>query len=154
MRKIITLALALLLAHLAGCAGQFPWIKKEPAPAPAVSAADLAKLAPDAVKQLATIWLPAKTRLALQQPTTDEFGAALLAELRAAGYAVQGYVPAASGAGQAQDTESLAVQYVLGPVTPTIYRLTIAVGKQSITRPYQLKAGVLNPAGYWMVRQE
>lgn len=153
MRKIITLALAGLLAIMAGCAGQNPWIKKA-TPMPDVSAAELAKLAPDAVKQLASIWLPAKTRLALQQPTEDEFGTALLAELRAAGYAVQEYAPAAAGATPAPDTEGQAVTYVLGPVTPTIYRLTVAVGKRSITRPYQLQAGALSPAGYWMVRQE
>ena len=34
-----------------------------------------------------------------------------------------------------------------------LYRLTLMVGNQSITRPYLVQNGTFTPAGYWMRKE-
>ncbi|MCS4511831.1 conjugal transfer protein TrbH [Xylophilus ampelinus] len=163
MRKIVSLALFALALGLGGCAttsspyGNF------------VQSAtlDQQKLATDAVQQLATLYAPARTRLELQQPTPDPFGQALVKSLRDKGYAVLEFVPAgasaqapASAASQPSAAatkaaaDGLSLRYVLDQAgDATLYRLTLMVGSQSITRPYLAQNGAFAPAGYW-VRKE
>lgn len=156
------LALVALIAFvLGGCATTAPYGNFVQ---PSV-AVDQQQLAGDAAKQLAALWPPAKTRFELQQPTPDEFGAALVGNLRAAGYAVLEYAPQkTSGAGSAAPdqkagepvavatptTAALPLRYVLDHDAATrLYRLTLLVGSQSITRPYLEQNRTLIPAGYW-----
>ena len=127
MRKIVSLALLALALGLGGCAttSQYGNFVQS-------AALDQQKLATDAVQQLATLYAPARTRLELQQPTPDPFGQAL--------------VTAASG--------GLPLRYVLDQAGDSnLYRLTLMVGNQSITRPYLAQNGTFAPAGYW-VRKE
>jgi len=154
---------ALLALALGGCATTAPYGNFVQPPV----TVDQQQLAGDAAKQLAALWPPAKTRFELQQPTPDEFGAALLGNLRSAGYAVLEYAPqTAAGAGNAQQkaadpvvvvtptTAALPLRYVLDHDAGTgLYRLTLLVGSQSITRPYLEQNHTLIPAGYW-VRKE
>jgi hypothetical protein len=157
--------LALVALALGGCATTAPYGNFVQPPL----TVDPQHLAGDAAKQLATLWPPARTRFELKQPPSDEFGAALVGNLRAAGYAVLEYGPTnASAAGSAPQeqvpvdpavvvtstTTARPLRYVLDHDAGTgLYRLTLLVGTQSITRPYLEQNRTLIPAGYW-VRKE
>lgn len=154
MRKIVSLALLALALGLGGCAttSQYGNFVQS-------AALDQQKLATDAVQQLAMLYAPARTRLELQQPTPDPFGQALVKSLRDKGYALLEYAPA-SAASQASAPATTAasgglpLRYVLDQAGDSnLYRLTLMVGNQSITRPYLAQNGMFAPAGYW-VRKE
>ncbi len=161
MKKLALVALVALA--LGGCATTAPYGNFVQPPV----TVDQQQLAGDAAKQLAALWSPAKTRFEVQQPTPDEFGAALVGNLRSAGYAVLEYAPqkASSNAMPEQKTAdpvvvvtpltaALPLRYVLDHDAGTgLYRLTLLVGSQSITRPYLEQNHTLIPAGYW-VRKE
>ncbi|QSQ62191.1 conjugal transfer protein TrbH [Xanthomonas translucens] len=151
MRKIVSLALLALALGLDGCAttsshyGNF------------VQSAELdqQKLATDAVQQLATLYAPARTHLELQQPTPDPFGQALVKSLRDKGYALLEYTSASAASQPSASATTAApgglpLRYVLDQAGDSnLYRLTLMVGNQSITRPYLAQNGTLVPAGYW-----
>ena len=162
MRKIASLAL--LALALGGCTttSQTPYGNFVQS-----AALDPQQLAADAVQQLATLYVPARTRLELQQPTPDPFGQALVKTLRDKGYALLEFTPAgapaqasASATSQPSPAASpavpggLSLRYVLDQAGDSnLYRLTIMVGSQSITRAYLAQNGVFAPAGSW-VRKE
>ncbi|PRD67630.1 conjugal transfer protein TrbH [Malikia spinosa] len=162
MRKMASLAL--LALALGGCAttSQSPYGNFVQS-----AALDQQKLAADAVQQLATLYVPARTRLELQQPTPDPFGQALVKTLRDKGYALLEFTPAgapaqASASATSQPSPAatpavpggLSLRYVLDQAGDSnLYRLTIMVGSQSITRAYLAQNGVFAPAGSW-VRKE
>jgi hypothetical protein len=156
MRKIASLAL--LALALGGCAttSQQPYGNFVQS-----AALDQQKLATEAVQQLATLYVPARTRLELQQPTPDLFGQALVKALRDKGYALLEFVPAgaaaqapASAASQPSPATAapggLPLRYVLDQAGDSnLYRLTLMVGSQSITRAYLAQNGAFAPAGSW-----
>ena len=162
MRKIASLAL--LALALGGCAttSQSPYGNFVQS-----AALEPQKLASDAVQQLATLYVPARTRLELQQPTPDAFGQALVKTLRDKGYALLEFTPAdasamASASAPSQPSPAatssvpggLPLRYVFDQAGDSnLYRLTIMVGSQSITRAYLAQNGVFAPAGSW-VRKE
>lgn len=147
MRKLIITALFAMT--LAGCATSSQYGNFIPA------AANQQQIATDAVKQLTTLYPPAKTRFELHQATPDAFGMALVSTLRDRGYALLEFNPAeqaqASVAQAPAGTPSaLPLRYVLDQAgTTNLYRLTLLVGNQSITRPYLEESGSFVPAGYW-----
>lgn len=182
-------ALALFVLTLGGCATSRPYGNFV---APAL-ALDAQPLAAEAAGQLATLWPPARTRFALEHPTPDAFGTALVGALRTAGYAVLEHGPAqasgadssahgqaprepgrvatemaaameaevaneadtvAKGEGQVPGTAALPLRYILDHDADTgLYRLTLWVGTQSLTRPYRAQDRQLVAAGYWVRRQ-
>ena len=156
MRQIVLVVLAALVLGACATTGPAPYGNYL-----AAAPVDQQKLAGDAVKQLTVLWPPAKTRLALQQPTPDAFGTALVKALRESGYALAEFNPDAAKMKSSETPaptttvgQPLPLRYVLdqaGP--PNLYRLTLAVGSQSITRPYLERNGTLVPAGSW-VRKE
>ena len=167
MRKIASaLVLCIALAGLAGCATTAPYgnFVKNPA-----AGLDQQKIASDTVQQLVTLYPPAKTRFELEQPTPDPFGQAFVNDLRAKGYALLEFDPQAKKAQQAAPadqasaasatpvptyTSSLPLRYVFDQaIGMNLYRVTVMVGNQSITRPYVQQDGTAVPAGYW-VRKE
>ena len=160
MRNIF--ALTALVLTLTGCASA---IKSPYGNHLHPASADQQKLAGEVVLQLAVIWPPAKTRFDLQHETHDPFGAALIKRLRESGYALLEYTnPSDLNAeakadspeepGSASDKKSFALRYVLDQAgTPNMYRLTMMVGNQSITRAYFDEGGSFVPAGSW-VRKE
>lgn len=121
------------------------------------------KMVDDAVKQLIAVYPPARTRFQLQQVTPDVFGASLVAMLRTRGYAIQEFKPAAAAQGTpATDAAvtgkssrpTLALRYVLDLDSGSnLYRVTLEVGDQSLTRAYLTQNGSVYPAGSW-VRKE
>jgi hypothetical protein len=114
------------------------------------------KIAADTIKQLLTLYPPAKTRFKVQQPTPDTFGTALIGGLRFNGYELLEYKPAADRAekpGKEHD-KGLDLRYVLDQhAGGNLYRVTVSIGNESLTRPYMARNDTLVPAGYW-VRKE
>lgn len=147
MRKIIIAALFALT--LAGCATTGQYGNFVP------TAANQQQIATDAVQQLATLYPPAKTRFELHQATPDAFGLALVNTLRERGYALLEFSPADQAKASAAPAPAgapaaLPLRYVLDQAGATnLYRLTLLVGNQSITRPYLEENGSFVPAGYW-----
>ena len=149
MRKIIFAALFVIA--LGGCAttGQYGNF------VPPTATVDQQQLAREAVQQLAVLYPPAKTRLELQQATPDAFGQALVLTLRERGYALLEFNPAsakaqATAASEPASPAALPLRYVLDQAGDSnLYRLTLLVGHQSITRPYLVQDGSFAPAGYW-----
>ena len=156
--------LALVALALGGCATTTPYGNF----VPSAVAVDQQPLAGEAAKQLAALWPPARTRLAMQQPTADAFGAALIGNLRAAGYAVLEYAPQKTpGEGRAADEKTSESVAVVMPTTATLplryvldhdagtgfFRLTLWVGAQSLTRAYVAQNDALVAAGYWVRRE-
>ncbi|MBB1602620.1 MULTISPECIES: TrbH Mating pair formation protein [Burkholderiales] len=155
MRK--TAFLALLVVGLAGCATTAPSTYgnfTQSAPA-----AFNQTMADDAAKQLVAVYPPASTRFDLQHATPDAFGSSLVESLRAKGYALLEFKPAApaSAASAATDATATAgkpLRYILDQAESNLYRVTLLVGNQSLTRAYSAaQNGTLYPAGAW-VRKE
>lgn len=127
---------------------------------PSAPAAHEKQLADDAARQLQLLYPPASTRLDLRQSAPDGFGKQLVETLRSQGYAVQelppavGPTPAASHAApaaSATDTSaSIPFNYVLDSMTsPQLYRVTLVLGSQTITRAYVPQSEAVHPAGAW-----
>ncbi|OLL27275.1 conjugal transfer protein TrbH [Burkholderia sp. SRS-W-2-2016] len=167
MRKFVMSALVVAgLAGLAGCATTGPYGNY------AAASLDANKTMADAtVAQLVTLFPPAHTRLNLKQPATDAYGAALVTSLRDKGYSVLEFAPQAqpasaasaasapAAASNAPATKATApgfdLSYVVdSPEAMSLYRVTVQVGAQSISRAFVVATnGKLYPAGAW-VRKE
>ena len=163
MRKTAfpVLRLAGLIA-LSGLLGLFGCATPQPSSygnfTQSVPAAMHQTLANDAVAQLAALYPPAATRLDLQQATPDAFGSLLVGSLRAKGYALLEFKPGAETAASlatATATDRAAgagqpLRYILDQLDANLYRLTLLVGNQSLTRAYlTAQNGTVHPAGAW-----
>jgi len=148
MRKITFIVL--LLVGLSGCAttqsryGNF---------LPPTSAAYNKTMAEDAVKQLLILYPPASTRFNLQQTTPDNFGITLVELMRAKGYAlmeIKPELPAQRNSEAQNPSAGLSLRYVLDQVNSlNLYRVTLLVGNQSMTRAYLVQDSTVHPAGLW-----
>lgn len=148
MRKITFIVL--LLVGLSGCAttqskfGNF---------LPPTSAAYNKTMAEDAVKQLLILYPPASTRFNLQQTTPDNFGITLVELMRAKGYAlmeIKPELPAQRNSEAQNPPTGLSLRYVLDQVDSlNLYRVTLLVGNQSMTRAYLVQDSTVHPAGLW-----
>jgi hypothetical protein len=154
MRKLLGHApLLFLLAGLAGCASIKPYGNFLGANAPATLNE---KLAADTVKQLTVLYPPASTRFDLGQPTPDAYGSALVESLRIEGYAILEFEPDEAALADNPNTAGpgLNLRYVLdAPASTNLYRLTLMVGSQSLSRAYVAQNDSVAPAGAW-VRKE
>lgn len=160
MRK--TAFLALLVVGLAGCATTAPstygnFARNAPA-------AFSQTMADDAVKQLVAVYPPASTRFDLQHATPDAFGSSLVESLRAKGYALLEFKSAMQTSAASVTTDAAAtttpatagkpLRYILDQTESNLYRVTLLLGNQSLTRAYSAtQNGTLYPAGAW-VRKE
>jgi len=169
MRKIVSAALIALT--VTGCATTSPY-GNYLTESVEVNQTVLATAAVDKLREL---YPPAQTRFEMQQTTPDAFGQSLVKGLRNSGYAVLELEPSPSGSAGNDRSNDIAVsvteeqepiaripspyqtyplRYVLDNVGDSnLYRLTLFLGTQSLTRPYLYYNGELRPAGYW-VRQE
>jgi len=150
MAKLATLLLSAI--SLTGCAGVL-------APAAVgnfVQGSQTAagkEMADDVARKLVALYPPAHTRFAVQQATPDAFGATLVAALRSRGYALAEF-SRERPVSQRADKGELSLAYVIDqPVEKGIYRVTVLISDQSLSRLYQAKDGSIVPAGYW-VRKE
>lgn len=121
-------------------------------------------LADDAARQLQLLYPPASTRLDLRQSSPDGFGKQLVEVLRSQGYAVQEVpqavgTPTATGAAAAlpaatEAGASIPFNYVLDSIaSPNLYRVTLILGSQTITRAYVPQSEAVHPAGAWVRRE-
>lgn len=155
MRKLIVAVLFSL--GLAGCATHTPYGNFVNNPA----GLNQQEIASDTVEKITELYPPAKTRFELQQPTPDAFGMALVRGLRDRGYAILEFDAEAANVeattaptNPAPTGSGLPLRYVFDQFTGTnMYRVTIMVGNESLTRPYSQENGGIVPAGYW-VRKE
>ncbi len=115
------------------------------------------RLAEDAARQLTLLYPPASTRLTLAHATQDPFGALLMEKLRGQGYALKEVAASADASLNETATTSndgVSFSYVLDTVAaPRLYRVTLNVGRQSISRAYIAQNDLIHPAGAW-VRKE
>ena len=157
-RRVMVMALSSSACVLVGCAavpGATPYDKVYGNHAAAPAALDQ-KAASDAIRQLVSLYPPASTRFDLAQPTPDAFGTALVAGLRERGFALMEAqagsenTMAVNGTG----TGGLELRYLLDrPGAGDLYRLTLAIGTQRLSRPYMIQNGTPYAAGAW-VRKE
>ena len=101
------------------------------------------RIVTDTVKKLTELYPPAKTRINIQG-ARDTFGSSLLQELRNQGYQIQEQT-----LNSLRDPSGLQLRYILDQ-TGELYRLTIMIGTDSLSRPYTEENGVILPTGYWM----
>lgn len=114
-----------------------------------VESASSTAIANDAANQLGQLFPPALNRLDLQQPATDTFGTALIAGLRAKGYAVATYSPPRNGAA-APPAKGTPFAYTLTQQGKSnTYFLTLFVGSQMLSRIYVGENNGAYPAGAW-----
>ncbi|MES3021685.1 MAG: conjugal transfer protein TrbH [Pseudomonadota bacterium] len=151
MNKVMILAVVAM--SLAGCAS---------GPAPTVfgnfvkgtAPADGRTMADDVAKKLTALYPPAQTRINLQQVTPDAFGTTLVVALRTKGYALAEFKkgPIAGAANQAGE---IALAYVVDqPMEAGLYRVTVFINSQSLSRLYQAaKDGAISPAGSWVWKE-
>jgi len=148
---------------LVGCVSPAPYgyLVQEAGPPPL-----LERLAQDTVTRMEALYPPAHTRLALTHPATDPYGRALLETLRQKGYGVleprgntrttlttRADMHTPIEPVMSQD-EGVPLRYVVdGPFEPHLYRLTVFIGNQSLSRVYRLDQSVIAQAGAW-VRKE
>ena len=126
---------------LAGCA-----VKTEQNfnSAPHLTEVEQRQIVGDVVKKLSEIYPPAKTHLNLQLSDQDSFGVLLVHDLREQGYGVQ-----ESSQESLKNSSWLPVRYILDQAD-ALYRITIMIGSDSLSRLYAEQNGVLIPAGYWV----
>lgn len=114
-------------------------------------------VAADAVKKLAVLYPPAHTRLQLLHPMQDDFGAALTTALRSAGYAIAEPVAIAAvntSGNPAVQTVPTTLAYIVDQQAELgLWRLTLLLKGQPLSRLYRLDAGAAVPASNW-IRKE
>ena len=148
---------------LAGCVGPAPYgyLVQE-----AVPPQMLERLAQDTVTGMEALYPPAHTRLAVTHPATDPYGVALIETLRQKGYGVlESRVTTRTTPSTRADMqriiepvvphdEGIPLRYVVdGPFEPRLYRLTVFIGSQSLSRVYHMDEQTMAQAGAW-VRKE
>ena len=124
------------------------------------------RLAQDTVARMEALYPPAHTRLALTHPATDPYGQALIEALRRKGYGVMDYRMHTRMIPSTRDDRPVAAQpsvsreaglpfgYVVdGPFEPRLYRVTVYIGSQSLSRAYHMDEQAIAQAGAW-VRKE
>ena len=116
------------------------------------------EMANDTAKQLVALYPPARTRLVFKQPNKDLYGTSLVASLRAKGYSVvetqEKGIKFSVRAPSASSIFGIDLCYVVdSPIRNKLYRVTVILGHQSISRAYTLQNGSIVPIGYW-VRKE
>lgn len=106
-------------------------------------------LVTDAMKQMVLLYPPAHTRLALQHDPADHFGLSLVTNLRARGYAVVEYTKEQKEV----ELNANAFSYVVDTVDSNLDRVTINIGKKSISRAYLFTSAGYSPAGDWSKKE-
>ena len=161
MRRLsVVLGVGLLLA---GCVGPSPYGYLVSVTVPPQMPQ---RLAQDTVMRMEALYPPAHTHLALSHPATDAYGVALIEALRRKGYGVMESRVTTRMNPSTRDDMPVAVQpavshkeglpfgYVVdGPFEPRLYRVTVFIGHQSLSRAYRMDEQAMAQAGAW-VRKE
>jgi len=146
MRKVTFIAL--LLAGLCGCATTQSRYGNFLPPTPAAYHKTMAE---DAVKQLLILYPPASTRFDLQQTTPDMFGTTLVETMRVKGYALlesNPELPARRSNKTQNSPTGTSLRYILDQVNSlNLYRVTLLIDNQAMTRAYRVQDSTVHPAG-------
>jgi hypothetical protein len=111
-------------------------------------------IAADMVKKLVILYPPAGTTIGLKQVATDDFGGSLVGLLRTKGYAILEYNPTTYTPTKEAPNPSISLNYIIDQVpSMALYRATLFINGQPLSRVYTADNGVLQPAGSW-VRKE
>ena len=165
-KPVVTLPFVLLF--ITGCASFSPYGNYVEQDSPTYNQV----IAGDLVGQLTHLYPPANTRFNLQHSSEDAFGVALIQNLRVSGYAVQenkqsnSFRKSSHHKNIRRDANKRPVQnkvtvkfdegttlaYILDE-TSDVYRLTVVVNDQILTRAYRPYKESIYPAGSW-VRKE
>ena len=155
MQNLAIIALVSLLGGaIIGCVSTTPNEHASPV-APSAPANLNETIVADTIKQLIALYPPASTRFDLGQPTTDAYGAKLVQSLRLSGYALSEFVPAAAANGTNSNgtvsaSPGLSLRYILdAPDGLNLYRVTVMIGSQSLSRGYLVQNQTVSPAGSW-----
>ena len=128
-----------------------------------------AQMADDSVHELTMLYPPAATHLALLQPAKDAYGVELVKELRSAGYAIEDNAanpaPVAATSGSTADahnrpiivepsapvkaTTGKSLGYVVDNLAGGLYRVTLSIDAQTVSRVYSVTGQDMLPAGAW-----
>lgn len=112
------------------------------------------QIASDTVQQLVTLYPPAKTSFRLEHSCSDQFGQSFVNNLRTQGYALLEFGSQEKLKAQTSSTSTLPLSYVIDQTKGmNLFRITVIVGNQTITRAYHQQDEATVPAGYW-TRQE
>lgn len=105
----------------------------------------------DCINRLLALYPPARTRFHIKQIVKDSFGVSLIEGLRQKGYSIN---ESSIHGTSTQEAQNVALYYVVDePIKGTLYRVTLTVGQQSLSRAYKIKNGLFTPLGFW-VRKE
>ena len=143
----------IFLLFLAGCATNSALPYGNRLNNPAALAFNKA-IAADTVKKLIVLYPPAVTTIGLKQAATDDFGGSLVGLLRTKGYAILEYNPTTDAPAKEASESSISLNYIIDQVpSMALYRTTLFINGQPLSRVYTAEKGVLQPAGSW-VRKE
>jgi len=108
------------------------------------------EIAEDSVKKLVALYPPATTRIDIKQATADDFGGKLVELLRVKGYAILEYNPATDAQSKNSANSPIDLKYIVDQVpSMSIYRATLLINEQPLSRVYTAHNGILQPAGAW-----
>lgn len=101
----------------------------------------------DVLAKLNELHPPAKTEFTMVHNVKpkDSFGVALLAEMRTKGYGIQEYSKELEPSGDL-------FGYTLDQID-AIYRITIYVNEQRLSRPYLIESDSIIPSGSWSLQE-
>ena len=132
MRKLILLLLSFCLCSCASMQyGNFTCIDQDKD----------AFIVSDTLRQIERIKIPARTTFRIYQSTKDYFGAQLAHKLREKGYGIyENFRP----------KREANFSYVLDRIsTKNLYRLSVVIGPQTLSRAYLVRQGKVIPLGQW-----
>ena len=156
MKRNVLATVALCLAVLGGCATP-PESSRLYGTFAGLSPERELYIASDVAAQLVALYPPAQVRLDLQHATEDAFGVALIAKLRGSGYAIAeragqaraGPDPAVMTRDQRADA-GRALRYIVDRPTPDLFRATVLIDDESLSRAYTEARGEFLPFGAWV----
>jgi hypothetical protein len=158
MRSNVIVTLALCLLVLGGCATPSESVRPYGTFAGLSPEREL-YIASDVAAQLLALYPPAQVRLDLDHATEDAFGVALIAKLRGSGYAIAEYGGQARAApdpaAMTRDQRAVAgraLRYIVDRPTPDLFRATVFIDDESLSRAYTEARGEFLPFGAWVRR--
>ena len=146
-----SLLVSLLLLLVAGCATT-PYGNYVDDDA---TSQNTAVIASDAAYQLMQLYPPASTKINMQHPTTDPFGVAFMENLRKGGYAIQEHVKTSLAQPDQQavkPSDGIRLAYIFDQ-SSGLYRLSVMIDEQILTRAYVSHQDTMQPAGSWVMKE-
>lgn len=110
-------------------------------------------IASDAAYQLMQIYPPANTKFNMQHVAEDSFGSAFIRSLRTGGYAIQENRRSnLTQTVNADDDNGTKLAYIFDQ-SSDVYRLSVMVDEQILTRAYMSHEDKIEPAGSWVLKE-